>query len=799
MKKLCLLTLLAVLFSLQAESQSSSKPDRKVFHGHQATEGSRGSFTYLFSVLNEPYEDLTGATSLNQNDLWDDPAYTVSIPFPFELNGNPISYVEFFGTGMFFQSATSNPDIGTYVFPFEVDLIDRGYVGGVSMSPISYKVDGAAGSRILKVEMKNAGSYIEYDALGTTDMYVNLQMWLYETSNRVEFRFGESLISNPAVFYADGGALSGITDYDMVNDVLINGHFLGGSAAAPQLNMSDVTLEGTPDDGTVYRFSLTPPVELVVTGQNANSFCNPDGSATATVTGGTAPFTYLWSNGETTPTITNLDAGVYSVTVTDASGESATGSVTITNVNPLNPNAGSTDETGVGLNDGTAFSAAFGGTPPYSYAWSNGEDTQVITGLAPGVYTVLVTDDAGCTSTQSVSVNAFGCEEITVEAITVNASCAGICNGQVQILGIFGGTGPYTFLWSNGSTAMSIDNLCAAEYELTVTDANGCIEITSFVITEPAILVAGAGSTPEYGNNANNGTAWALPSGGTAPYSYAWSNSSTDSLVTNLAPGAYFLTITDFNGCLDSQSVVIAEFICSLSHALTVFDAYCYGQCTGSAEVDIANGVGPYAVLWSNGDTLEYADELCAGNSSVLITDLGTGCTNTDTFTIAQPDSLTAAFLIVHLTDSTEASIDIKVLGGTPEYFYIWSGPNGYLNNAEDISGLEAGYYSVLVSDLSGCSIAIDSIEIEDNRTVGTTAPQEVDVRVYPNPAGDQLTIDLPDLTGYEISLRALDGRVAGWWNEERIINIRNVPTGMFVLEGISKTGIFRTRIVIAR
>lgn len=115
---------------------------------------------------------------------------------------------------------------------------------------------------------------------------------------------------------------------------------------------------------------------------------DPNGSATAVATGGVEPYSYLWSNDETTPTISFIDAGTYTVTVTDASGETVTGSVTITNASPINPNASATDETFVNGNDGTATSSAFGGTAPYGFLWNNGGNYADHNRSCPELYTV---------------------------------------------------------------------------------------------------------------------------------------------------------------------------------------------------------------------------------------------------------------------------------------------------------------------------------------------------------------------------------------------------------------------------
>ena len=202
MKKTYLLTFLAISFFSYVSGQSSPKETRrKLFENHNHARNS-SAFTYTLSTFTQPYSDLTGATSVNNGEIWDDPDYLIPVSFPFVLLGSDVSLLEFYGAGATLRSTTEDPFVDAYVFPFEVDLIDRGELeGDESLSPISYKVEGSAGNHILKVEWKNAGSYNELDENGTLDMFVNFQLWLFEGSNKIEFHIGPSLINDPDAFY----------------------------------------------------------------------------------------------------------------------------------------------------------------------------------------------------------------------------------------------------------------------------------------------------------------------------------------------------------------------------------------------------------------------------------------------------------------------------------------------------------------------------------------------------------------------------------------------------------------------
>jgi len=216
---------------------------------------------YTFSLQSSPYTALSSPTPLT-TAAWDDPSLTVTLPFPFEVFGRSASQLVFDGLGgeMFAVNAMTQ-DTLPLIGPYAMDLCDRGYNTNTMLSPISYKTEGSAGSRIFKMEWKEAGSYDEVDSLATTnaEMYINLQMWLYEGSNRIEFRYGSSLIPNPGLFYGgEDGAIVGLGLFSQAGD-LLSAELLSGAASSPQLQTGGLPqpLTGSPAPNTVYRFN--PP------------------------------------------------------------------------------------------------------------------------------------------------------------------------------------------------------------------------------------------------------------------------------------------------------------------------------------------------------------------------------------------------------------------------------------------------------------------------------------------------------------------------------------------------------------
>jgi len=225
---------------------------------------------YTFSNLSGTYADLTGTTSLNNDEIWDDPEYTLTLPFAFTVNGTTSNTLSVFD-GTLVQTVTSTTFQGLAVL--NADLEDRGSNGATSLSPISFKTDGIGGSRIVKVEFKNCGAYSDF----SKTMFVNFQIWLYEGSNVIEYRYGPSSITNSDVFYDDEtGPLVGISGSDL-DDILTNTHLLTGPANNPTLSTatSFVYLTGTPIANAIFRFTPTVLNTTAFTNSNISVYPNP--------------------------------------------------------------------------------------------------------------------------------------------------------------------------------------------------------------------------------------------------------------------------------------------------------------------------------------------------------------------------------------------------------------------------------------------------------------------------------------------------------------------------------------------
>ncbi len=399
-----------------------------------------------------------------------------------------------------------------------------------------------------------------------------------------------------------------------------------------------VTVSDSCGNSATASVSITQPNALSVSANTtANVSCNGgnNGSASSIISGGSSPYSYLWSDGnsQTTSSATGLTMGTYTVSVSDFCGSTMTASVSITQPISLSVSASTTLNVSCnGGNNGSATSSVSGGTSPYTYTWSNGPNSPDISALSAGTYNLNVTDNNGCIGTASVIITQPSALIVSANT-TSNVICNGGSDGSASS-SVSGGAAPYAYSWSNSQNTPNISSLSAGTYTLNVSDNNGCTGSASVIITLPPSLNVSANILLNVSCNAGaNGSASSSVSGGTAPYTYSWSNSQSIPNISSLSAGTYSLTVTDNNGCTASASVIITQPI-ALSIIADSINAN--NGCTGSAWAIVNGGVSPYSYLWTGGATTDTIQNQCAGNYCITITDangcIDSACTSINIF-----------------------------------------------------------------------------------------------------------------------------------------------------------------------
>ncbi|NPA67671.1 MAG: T9SS type A sorting domain-containing protein [Chlorobi bacterium] len=452
---------------------------------------------------------------------------------------------------------------------------------------------------------------------------------------------------------------------------------------------------------------------------------NGTGSIDITVSGGAAPYSYEWSNGETTQDIANLHAGSYTVTVSDANNCSISKTVNVEN------NSGDLEQTwGNAVNEicgngqGSIDISISGGETPYTYSWSNGETTQDLINIHEGNYQCTITDNAGCViRTPEYEIeNESG--TLNIDDIDVDNEVCGNGQGEIEIV-VSGGTEPYTYSWSNGETTRDIFNLSAGTYTGTVYDNNGCETSTGelTIINEPGDLRLQEINVIDEICNNHEGEIDITVTGGTEPYSYSWSNGNTAEDLTGLNAGNYSCEVTDNNGCNLNVSTTVHEDNGDLEVTeINVTDENC-GNSDGAVNITVTGQNTPFVYNWSNGEHTQDISSLSAGTYSCTVTD-DEGCTENIEATvnnITATLSLDGYSLTNEVCGNGQGAIDITVSGTETPFSFSWN--NG--ETTEDISGLSAGTYTCEITDASGCKIIAGPYTVNDY--AGTLSVDNID------------------------------------------------------------------------
>ncbi len=451
---------------------------------------------------------------------------------------------------------------------------------------------------------------------------------------------------------------------------------------------------------------------------NVSCFGGNDGVATATVVGGTAPYSYSWNTvpTQTLATATGLKAGNYTVLISDSNGCTTSTAITITQ--PVGMTASITAQTNVfcsGNSTGSATVTATDGTPPYSYSWNTlpVQTSDVAVNLPKGNYTVTITDAKGCTTTRQATITEPN-GIVTAIASQTNVNCFGNNTGAVSI-SASGGAVTLNYSWDTSpiQTTPSLTGLIAGTYNLTVTDANNCKKVQTVTITEPNdILITTVLEKDITCFNAADGAINITISGGTLNYTFAWTKDGTAFAntedISNLSPGIYVVSVSDAKNCgPKTATFTITEPPILAITLVSQANILCFGDATGVINVSVTGGttaISGYQFIWTGPNGFSSSNQnlttLFAGTYDLIVTD-NSGCFKTLSVTLTQPAaiSISATTTPIICYGGNDASITLNITGGITPYTIGWSN----LGSGTFQDNLSSGNYLVTVTDANNC------------------------------------------------------------------------------------------------
>lgn len=456
--------------------------------------------------------------------------------------------------------------------------------------------------------------------------------------------------------------------------------------------------------------NVTEPAQLTAAATSQPAKCNgePSGALSGTGGGGTSPYTFLWSTGETNANPTSMVPGSYVLTVTDNKGCTATTVATVGQPALLTASSSGTPATCSDRTDGTATATPTGGTGAYTYVWSDplSQVTATAGNLAPGIYTVTITDVNGCVHTTTVSITSPPALVLNISQLPV--SCSGGTNGSATVAPS-GGNGGYQYVWSTSApqSTATASNLSFGVYSVTVTDSKNCTAVTSITVEQSSALLVSTTSQQNSCFGSSDGVAKVNVTGGNQPYNYAWNSGENLPTITNISAGTYTVTITDSNNCTVTATATVTQPD-QIVVSITPTPVLCHNGFSGAITTSISGGSGNFTYYWFGPDNF-FTDDLTfdsiyAGNYTITVTD-GNNCTTVESTIIYEPEEpllLSAPYVSDTICfEATDGVARIYAQGGTTPYTFQWDDPAA--QSTQFATNLPVELYHVTVTDANGC------------------------------------------------------------------------------------------------
>ncbi|WP_430403218.1 PKD domain-containing protein [Fluviicola sp.] len=500
-----------------------------------------------------------------------------------------------------------------------------------------------------------------------------------------------------------------------------------------------------------------PPLTLATTVFDLTCFNDNSGGIQIGSTGGTGAYQYSIDNGATFSPIEsffNLAAGTYNLITQDAVGCQITGTAIVNQPAQLTATYTPTNAQCNGVCDGQIVVNAAGGTAPYLYSPDNGLNyfvSATLQNLCAGNIDLQVKDDNGCFIT---AVQVIGQPTaVTLNVVPTDETCAA-SNGQLAITG-GGGTGAYTYSIDNSvtySATSTYTGLPAGVYNVFIHDANNCEASTSASISNLASpIIIGAAVTNVTCNAACNGQLQVTVSGGTGAISYSIGTPQAASLITNICAGNYTLTITDQNGCTDTQPIAVTE-PAPLAAIVTPTALTCFNNNTGQIAFNASGGTAPYTystdngVSFSNQTTVQF---LSAGTYNTVVKDAN-GCLVNTSIIVTEPAQLVVQNIATNNASChgvCDGDATATVNGGTIPYSFVWS--NG-ATGSNTTNALCAASYDVTVTDNNLCTV-VQPFNITEPPLLVITSTSATDA-LCSGDCNGTITINSNLATGYSVN-----------------------------------------------